>query len=50
LQELEIYSIDEAFLGMGGCGRRLEGQARALRAAAPIRSGGSPGAAGLPSP
>jgi DNA polymerase V len=31
--DLEIYSIDEAFLGMGGFGRRLEGQARALRAA-----------------
>jgi nucleotidyltransferase/DNA polymerase involved in DNA repair len=31
--DLEIYSIDEAFLGMGGFGARLEAQARALRAA-----------------
>jgi DNA polymerase V len=32
-EQLEIYSIDEAFLGMGGLGTRLELQARALRAA-----------------
>lgn len=31
--DLEIYSIDEAFLGMAGFGGRLEAQARALRAA-----------------
>ena len=31
--DLEIYSIDEAFLGMGGFGARLESHARALRAA-----------------
>jgi DNA polymerase V len=31
--DLEIYSIDEAFLGMDGFGARLEAQARALRAA-----------------
>ena len=31
--DLEIYSIDEAFLGMGGCGASLESHARALRAA-----------------
>jgi DNA polymerase V len=31
--DLEIYSIDEAFLGMAGFGARLEAQARALRAA-----------------
>ena len=30
--ELEMYSIDEAFLGMGGMGSRLEAHARALRA------------------
>jgi DNA polymerase V len=30
--ELEIYSIDEAFLGMGGFGLRLEARARELRA------------------
>src|SRR5689334_5065841 len=28
---LEIYSIDEAFLGFGGFGTQLECQARALR-------------------
>jgi DNA polymerase V len=31
--DLEIYSIDEAFLGLAGFGARLEGHARALRAA-----------------
>jgi DNA polymerase V len=31
--DLEIYSIDEAFLGMGGFGVHLESHARALRAA-----------------
>ncbi len=31
--DLEIYSIDEAFLGLAGFGARLEAQARALRAA-----------------
>jgi DNA polymerase V len=31
--DLEIYSIDEAFLGMGGFGARLEHDARTLRAA-----------------
>jgi DNA polymerase V len=31
--DLEIYSIDEAFLCMGGFGARLESHARALRAA-----------------
>ena len=31
--DLEIYSIDEAFLGFGGFGTRLESHARALRAA-----------------
>jgi DNA polymerase V len=31
--DLEIYSIDEAFLGMDGFGARLEAAARALRAA-----------------
>jgi DNA polymerase V len=31
--DLEIYSIDEAFLGMGGFGARLQEEARALRAA-----------------
>jgi DNA polymerase V len=31
--DLEIYSIDEAFVGMDGFGARLEAQARALRAA-----------------
>ena len=31
--DLEIYSIDEAFLGMSGFGDRLEAHARALRAA-----------------
>jgi DNA polymerase V len=31
--DLEIHSIDEAFLGMGGFGSRLESHARALRAA-----------------
>jgi DNA polymerase V len=31
--DLEIYSIDEAFLGMAGFGARLESHARALRAA-----------------
>ena len=31
--DLEIYSIDEAFLGMGGLNERLETRARALRAA-----------------
>ena len=31
--DLEIYSIDEAFLGLGGFGARLESHARALRAA-----------------
>src|SRR5260370_12489444 len=31
--DLEIYSIDEAFLGLGGFGPRLESHARALRAA-----------------
>jgi DNA polymerase V len=31
--DLEIYSIDEAFLGMDGFGAQLEAQARALRAA-----------------
>jgi DNA polymerase V len=31
--DLEIYSIDEAFLGMAGFGARLECQARSLRAA-----------------
>jgi nucleotidyltransferase/DNA polymerase involved in DNA repair len=31
--DLEIYSIDEAFLGMGGFGARLAAEARALRAA-----------------
>ena len=31
--DLEIYSIDEAFLGMDGFGARLEARARALRAA-----------------
>jgi DNA polymerase V len=31
--DLEIYSIDEAFLGMAGFGARLEAEARALRAA-----------------
>ena len=30
--DLEIYSIDEAFLGMDGFGERLEAHARALRA------------------
>src|SRR5437868_4466517 len=30
--DLEIYSIDEAFLRMGGFGAQLEAQARALRA------------------
>jgi DNA polymerase V len=29
--DLEIYSIDEAFLGLGGFERRLEGHARELR-------------------
>lgn len=31
--DLEIYSVDEAFLGMAGFGARLESHARALRAA-----------------
>ena len=31
--DLEIYSIDEAFLGLQGFGARLESHARALRAA-----------------
>jgi DNA polymerase V len=31
--DLEIYSIDEAFLGLSGFGPRLESHARALRAA-----------------
>jgi DNA polymerase V len=31
--DLEIYSIDEAFLGLQGFGPRLESHARALRAA-----------------
>jgi DNA polymerase V len=31
--DLEIYSIDEAFLGMAGFGARLESHGRALRAA-----------------
>jgi DNA polymerase V len=31
--DLEIYSIDEAFLGLQGFGERLESHARALRAA-----------------
>jgi DNA polymerase V len=31
--DLEIYSIDEAFLGMSGFGGRLQAHARALRAA-----------------
>jgi DNA polymerase V len=31
--DLEIYSIDEAFLGMGDFGAWLEAEARALRAA-----------------
>jgi nucleotidyltransferase/DNA polymerase involved in DNA repair len=31
--DLEIYSIDEAFLGMAGFGARLESHARTLRAA-----------------
>jgi DNA polymerase V len=31
--EFELYSIDEAFLGLNGFGDRLEAQARALRAA-----------------
>ena len=31
--DLEIYSIDEAFLGLSGFGDRLESHARALRAA-----------------
>ena len=30
--DLEIYSIDEAFLGMDGFGGRLEAQTRAMRA------------------
>ena len=29
--ELEIYSIDEAFLGLGGFESRLEAHARTLR-------------------
>ena len=33
LHDLEIYSIDEAFLGMGGFGASLESHARGLRAA-----------------
>jgi DNA polymerase V len=31
--DFELYSIDEAFLGLGGFGSRLESHARALRAA-----------------
>lgn len=31
--ELEVYSIDEAFLGLGGFGDRLEAHAREIRAA-----------------
>jgi DNA polymerase V len=31
--DFEIYSIDEAFLGLGGFGSRLESHAHALRAA-----------------
>ncbi len=31
--DLEIYSIDEAFLGLQGFGDRLESHARAMRAA-----------------
>jgi DNA polymerase V len=30
--DLEIYSIDEAFLGMDGFGGRLKAQTRAMRA------------------
>jgi DNA polymerase V len=31
--DIEIYSIDEAFLGLNGSGAHLKGHARALRAA-----------------
>jgi DNA polymerase V len=37
--DLEIYSIDEAFLGLQGFGARLETHARALRAAV-LQDGG----------
>ena len=44
--DLEIYSIDEAFLGLGGLGPRLEGHARELRAAV-LRWTGIPVSVGI---
>jgi len=44
--DLEIYSIDEAFLGLSGLGLRLESHARALRAAV-LRWTGIPVSVGI---